>query len=103
MAAPNSATYSTAKTPARRLGRHCLSLKTNEAWLEKNGNVSDIHHKKPTGRPMSEAASRANGLRSKIGAFVENVFARQKTRMGMWTLLKTSRRQIGTACWGGLM
>ena len=29
--------------------------KKNEAWLEKNGYVSDIHHKKPKGRPMSEA------------------------------------------------
>ena len=28
--------------------------KKNEAWLEKNGYVSDIHHKKPKGRPMSE-------------------------------------------------
>jgi IS5 family transposase len=25
----------------------------NEAWLEKNGYRSDIHHKKPKGRPMS--------------------------------------------------
>ena len=35
--------------------------KKNEAWLEKNGYFSDIHHKKPKGRPMSEATSRANG------------------------------------------
>jgi len=40
--------------------------KTNEAWLEKNGYVSDIHRKKPKGRPMSAAMSRANGRRSKI-------------------------------------
>src|SRR5690606_12145284 len=39
--------------------------KTNEAWLEKNGYVSDIHHKMPKGRPMSEATSRANGRRSR--------------------------------------
>ena len=30
--------------------------KTNEEWLEKNGYVSDIHHKKPKGRPMSDSA-----------------------------------------------
>jgi IS5 family transposase len=39
--------------------------KKNETWLEKNGYRSDIHHKKPKGRPMSEATSRANGRRSK--------------------------------------
>lgn len=58
--------------------------KTNEAWLEKNGYVSDIHHKKPKGRPMSEATSRANGRRSRIRAFVEHVFAQQKSRMGLF-------------------
>jgi IS5 family transposase len=65
--------------------------KTNEAWLEKNGYVSDIHHKKPKGRPMSEATSRANGRRSKIRAFVEHVFAQQKSRMGLFV------RAIGIA------
>lgn len=65
--------------------------KKNEAWLEKNGYVSDIHQKKPKGRPMSEATSRANGRRSKIRAFVEHVFAQQKSRMGMFV------RTIGIA------
>lgn len=58
--------------------------KKNEAWLGKNGYVSDIHHKKPKGRPMSEATSRANGRRSKIRAFVEHVFARQKAQMKLF-------------------
>jgi len=58
--------------------------KKNEAWLEKNGYRSDIHHKKPKGRPMSEATSRANGRRSKIRAFVEHVFVQQKSRMGLF-------------------
>jgi IS5 family transposase len=49
--------------------------KKNEAWLGQRGYVSDIHHKKPKGRPMSEATSRANGRRSKIRAVVEHVFA----------------------------
>jgi IS5 family transposase len=57
--------------------------KKNEAWLDKNGYRSDIHHKKPKGRPMSERTVRANGRRSKIRAFVEHVFAQQKSRMGL--------------------
>src|SRR5690606_19363042 len=65
--------------------------KKNEAWLEKNGYRSDIHQKKPKGRPMSEATSRANGRRSKIRAFVEHVFAQQKSRMGLFV------RTIGMA------
>ena len=65
--------------------------KTNEAWLAKNGYVSDIHHKKPKGRPMSERTARANGRRSKIRAFVEHVFAQQKARMGLFV------RTIGIA------
>lgn len=65
--------------------------KKNETWLEKNGYFSDIHHKKPKGRPMSETMSRANGRRSKIRAFVEHVFAHQKSRMGLFV------RTIGIA------
>ncbi|KKN63304.1 hypothetical protein LCGC14_0503100 [marine sediment metagenome] len=53
----------------------------NEEWLEKNGYVSDIHRKKPKGRPMSERISRANGRRSTIRSKVEHVFARQKGPM----------------------
>lgn len=55
--------------------------KKNEAWMNRHGYVSDIHHKKPKNRPMSEATSRANGRRSKVRAFVEHVFARQKAQM----------------------
>ena len=65
--------------------------KKNEAWLEKNGFISDIHHKKPKGRPMSEATVRANGRRSKIRSRIEHVFAHQKSRMGMFV------RTIGIA------
>ncbi|MER9229996.1 transposase [Mesorhizobium sp. M0664] len=65
--------------------------KKYKAWLEKNGYVSDIHHKKPKGRPMSEATSRANGRCSTIRAFVEHVFAQQKSRIGLFV------RTIGMA------
>jgi transposase, IS5 family len=74
--------------------------KKNEAWLEKNGYFSDIHHKKPKSRPMSEAMSRANGRRSKIRAFVEHVFAHQKSRMGLFVRtigIARARTKIGLA------
>ncbi|MFU0507751.1 transposase, partial [Pseudaminobacter sp. NGMCC 1.201702] len=74
--------------------------KKNEEWLEKNGYVSDIHQKKPKGRPMSEATSRANGRRSKTRAFVEHVFAQQKSRMGLFVRtigIARARTKIGMA------
>jgi transposase, IS5 family len=74
--------------------------KKNETWLEKNGYVSDIHYKKPKGRPMSEATLRANGRRSKIRAFVEHVFAHQKSRMGLFVRtigIARARTKIGMA------
>jgi len=55
--------------------------KTNEEWLERNGLTSDIHQRKPKGKPMPEAMSRANGRRSKVRSAVEHVFARQKDKM----------------------
>jgi transposase, IS5 family len=54
--------------------------KKNEMWLDRNGYLSDVHHKKPKNRPMSEATSRANGRRSKIRSLVKHVFARQNLR-----------------------
>ena len=74
--------------------------KANEAWLERNGYASDIHQKKPAGRPMSEATSRANGRRSKIRAFIEHVFAQQKSRMGLFVRtigIARARTKIGMA------
>lgn len=74
--------------------------KKNEAWLEKNGYFSDIHHKKPKGRPMSERIARANGRRSKIRAFVEHVFARQKGTMKLFVRtigITRARTKIGMA------
>ena len=58
--------------------------KTNEEWLEKNGLTSDIHQRKPKGKPMPEAMSRANGRRSKVRSAVEHVFARQKDTMKLF-------------------
>jgi IS5 family transposase len=58
--------------------------KKNEAWLDRNGYVSDIHHKKPRSRAMSQTMARANGRRSKVRSFVEHVFARQKAQMKLF-------------------
>ncbi|MGO8044951.1 transposase [Rhizobium johnstonii] len=55
--------------------------KTKEEWLQDNGLKSDIHQRKPKGKPMPEAMSRANGRRSKVRSAVEHVFARQKDKM----------------------
>ena len=74
--------------------------KANEAWLEKNGFVSDIHQKKPKGKSMPVAMSRANGRRSKIRSAVEHVFARQKSVMGLFIRtigLDRARAKIGMA------
>jgi IS5 family transposase len=55
----------------------------NEKHLADNGLRSQIHRKKPKGKAMPEAISRANGKKSKVRAFVEHVFARQKGPMGL--------------------
>jgi IS5 family transposase len=55
----------------------------NEEMLEGRGLRSQIHRKKPKGKPMPEAISKANGKKSKVRAFVEHVFAREKGPMGL--------------------
>ena len=49
-----------------------------------NGLTSDIHQRKPKGKPMPETMSRANGRRSKVRSAVEHVFARQKDKMKLF-------------------
>lgn len=66
------------------LGRQRLCSKINEEWLEMNGLTSDIHQRKPKGKPMPEAISRANGRRSKVRSAIEHVFARQKDKMKLF-------------------
>ena len=53
----------------------------NEKHLAENGLRSQIHRKKPQGKPMPEAVARANGKKSKVRAYVEHVFAQQKGTM----------------------
>jgi len=72
--------------------------KKNEAWLAKNGFVSHIHTKKPKGRPMSQRASKANGKRSKVRAFVEHPFARMKGPMALFIRTIGIARATTRAC-----
>ncbi len=55
----------------------------NEAWLASLGRVSQIHRKKPPGRPMPRPIARGNARKSSVRATVEHVFAHQKERMGL--------------------
>lgn len=74
--------------------------KTNEEWLQDNGLKSDIHQRKPKGKPMPEAMSRANGRRSKVRSTVEHVFARQKDKMKLFIRtigISRARVKIGMA------
>lgn len=65
--------------------------KKNEAFMARNGFVSQVHRKKPKGKPMPERTAKANGLKSMVRAKVEHVFAEQKRRMGLFV------RTIGIA------
>lgn len=56
----------------------------NEAYLAGRGKVSQIHRKKPAGKPMSKRTAKANAKKSKVRARVEHVFAQQKDRMGLF-------------------
>ena len=66
--------------------------KTNEEWLKGNGLKSDIHQRKPAGKPMPETMWRANARRSKIRSAVEHVFARQKDKMKLF--IRTGLRMM---------
>ncbi len=55
----------------------------NEEYLERYGKVSQIHRKKPRGKPMPKRMARANARKSAVRARVEHVFAYQKGPMGL--------------------
>jgi transposase, IS5 family len=55
----------------------------NEALLAERGLVSQVHRKKPQGRPMAERTRRANARKSAVRAAVEHVFAQQKGPLGL--------------------
>ena len=56
----------------------------NEKYLAGHLLRSQIHRKKPKGKPMPRRIARANNRKSKVRATVEHVFARQKGPMGLF-------------------
>ena len=46
--------------------------------------TSQIHRRKPAGKPMPPATARANGKKSSVRARIEHVFAHQKNRFGLF-------------------
>ena len=72
----------------------------NEKHLAASGLRSQIHRKKPKGKPMPQRTARANGAKSKVRSAVEHVFARQKGPMGLFVRtigLARARVKIGLA------
>ncbi len=57
--------------------------KANEAFMERHGFTSQVHHRKPRGRPMPPHIRRGNASRSKVRARIEHVFAHQKGPMAL--------------------
>jgi IS5 family transposase len=73
----------TANTGRRVWADTAYRSNENEAWLDANGMQSEIHRKKPRGRPMSKRTSKANGRKSAVRSKVGHVFGHQKDRMGL--------------------
>lgn len=55
----------------------------NEAFMERHGFRSQVHHRKPKGRPMAAHIRRGNAGRSSVRAAIEHVFAHQKGPMAL--------------------
>lgn len=72
----------------------------NEELLYNNGFVSQLHRKKPKGKPMASSIRKANNRKSQIRAQVEHIFAAQKDTMGLFIRaigLKRARIKITLA------
>ena len=55
--------------------------KANETFMDNHGFKTQVHRRKPRGRPMAPHIRRGNASRSAIRAAVEPVFAHQKGPM----------------------
>jgi IS5 family transposase len=55
----------------------------NETFMERHGFRSQVHHRKPKGRPMPPHIRRGNATRSSVRAAIEHVFAHQKGPMAL--------------------
>lgn len=72
----------------------------NEAFMERNGFLSNIHRKRPKGKPMAQRTSKANGRKAKVRALAEHVFTVQKGPMGLFIRtvgIERARTKIGLA------
>jgi len=74
--------------------------KQNEAFMDKHGFKSCVHHRKPKGRAMPAHIRRGNNTRSKHRAPIEHVFAVQKNIFGLTIRtigIARARTKIGLA------
>jgi hypothetical protein len=72
----------------------------NEKFLTGRLLRSQIHRKKPKGKPMPRRTARANARKSAVRSAVEHVFARQKGPMGLFIRtigMARARTKIGLA------
>jgi len=72
----------------------------NQKFLAGRLLRSQIHRKKPKGKPMLRRTARGNVRKSPVRAAVEHVFARQKGPMGLFIRtigLARARTKIGLA------
>jgi transposase, IS5 family len=72
----------------------------NEKFLARRLLRSQIHRKKPKGKPMERRTARANARKSAVRSAVEHVFARQKGPMGLFIRtigMARARTKIGPA------
>ena len=74
--------------------------KKNKAFIERHGFTSQVHRKKPAGRPMPEPTRPANARKSAPRSRLEHVFAQQKDRMDLFVRtigIARARAKIGLA------
>jgi transposase, IS5 family len=74
--------------------------RANEAFMERHGFRSQVHHRKPKGRPMPAHIRRGNAGRSSVRAAIEHVFAHQKGPMALCIRtigIARARAKIGLA------
>ncbi len=57
---------------------------SNEEYMANNGFTSEVHRKKPKGKPMPIRTRQSNGRKSSVRCKVEHVFAHQKAHMGLF-------------------
>ena len=78
-------------TGARVWADTAYRSKRNEAAMRKRRLISQVHFRKPKGKPLPPHHARANAARSPVRSAVEHVFAGQKHRMKLFV------RTIGIA------